>query len=151
MASHNGMAIRFHESEVRPMGRAAMGVKGMELEEGDYIVGMDLVREGAYVLSISENGYGKKTPIDEYRVQGRGGKGIITMNTTKKTGKMVALKVVTDEDLMIINSEGAVIRIDSREVVSSGRNTQGVVLMKLDEGVSVVSVARVKRSEDEED
>ncbi|MFS8501557.1 MAG: DNA gyrase subunit A [Caldicoprobacter sp.] len=151
MASHNGMAIRFHESEVRPMGRAAMGVKGMELEKGDYIVGMDLVREGAYVLSISENGYGKKTPIDEYRVQGRGGKGIITMNTTKKTGKMVALKVVTDEDLMIINSEGAVIRIDSREVVSSGRNTQGVVLMKLDEGVSVVSVARVKRSEDEED
>jgi len=151
MASHNGMAIRFHESEVRPMGRAAMGVKGMELEKGDYIVGMDLVREGAYVLSISENGYGKKTPIDEYRAQGRGGKGIITMNTTKKTGKMVALKVVTDEDLMIINSEGAVIRIDSREVVSSGRNTQGVVLMKLDEGVSVVSVARVKRSEDEED
>ncbi|MDN5276244.1 MAG: gyrase subunit [Clostridiales bacterium] len=152
MASHNGMAIRFHESEVRPMGRTAMGVKGMELDEGDYIIGMELVKEGAYVLSISENGYGKKTPIDEYRVQGRGGKGIITMNTTKKTGKLVALKVVTDDDdLMIINSEGTVIRIDSREVASTGRNTQGVMLMKLDEGVSVVSVARVKRSEDSED
>jgi len=152
MASHNGMAIRFHESEVRPMGRTAMGVKGMELDEGDYIIGMELVKEGAYVLSISENGYGKKTPIDEYRVQGRGGKGIITMNVTKKTGKLVALKVVTDDDdLMIINSEGTVIRIDSREIASTGRNTQGVMLMKLDEGVSVVSVARVKRSEDSED
>lgn len=152
MASHNGMAIRFHESDVRPMGRTAMGVKGMELDEGDYVIGMELVKEGAYVLSISENGYGKKTPIDEYRVQGRGGKGIITMNTTKKTGKLVALKVVTDDDdLMIINSEGTVIRIDSREVASTGRNTQGVMLMKLDEGVSVVSVARVKRSEDSED
>ncbi len=151
MASHNGMAIRFHESEVRPMGRAAMGVKGMELGEGDYIIGMEVVKEGAYVLSISENGYGKKTPIDEYRVQGRGGKGIITMNTTKKTGKLVALKVVTDEDLMIINSEGTVIRIDSNEIASTSRNTQGVMLMKLDEGVSVVSVARVRRSEDSED
>jgi DNA gyrase subunit A len=152
MASHNGMAIRFHESEVRPMGRTAMGVKGMELDEGDYIIGMELVKEGAYVLSISENGYGKKTAVDEYRVQGRGGKGIITMNVTKKTGKLVALKVVTDDDdLMIINSEGTVIRIDSREIASTGRNTQGVMLMKLDEGVSVVSVARVKRSEDSED
>jgi len=150
MASHNGMAIRFHESQVRPMGRAAMGVKGMELDEGDHIIGMELVKEGAYVLSISENGYGKKTPIDEYRIQGRGGKGIITMNITKKTGKLVALKVVTDEDLMIINSEGTVIRINSGEVASTGRNTQGVMLMKLDEGVSVVSVARVRRSEDSE-
>ncbi|SFQ26237.1 DNA gyrase subunit A [Caldicoprobacter faecalis] len=152
MASHNGMAIRFHESEVRHMGRTAMGVKGMELDEGDYIIGMELVKEGAYVLSISENGYGKKTAVDEYRVQGRGGKGIITMNVTKKTGKLVALKVVTDDDdLMIINSEGTVIRIDSREIASTGRNTQGVMLMKLDGGVSVVSVARVKRSEDSED
>ncbi|MBM7583276.1 DNA gyrase subunit A [Caldicoprobacter guelmensis] len=149
MASHKGMAIRFHESEVRPMGRTAMGVKGMELEEGDHVIGMELVREGAYVLSISENGYGKKTRVDEYRVQGRGGKGIITMNITKKTGKLVALKVVTDDDdLMIINSEGTVIRIDSREVANTGRNTQGVILMKLDEGASVVSVAKVKRSEE---
>lgn len=149
MVSHRGMAIRFHESEVRPMGRTAMGVKGMELEEGDHVIGMELVREGAYVLSISENGYGKKTHVDEYRVQGRGGKGIITMNITKKTGNLVALKVVTDDDdLMIINSEGTVIRIDSREVANTGRNTQGVMLMKLDEGASVVSVAKVKRSEE---
>ena len=107
MASHLGMSIRFKESDVRPMGRTAMGVKGMELNEGDYVIGMELVKEGASVLCISENGYGKKTPVDEYRTQTRGGKGIITMNTTKKTGNLVALKMVTDDDdLMIINSEG---------------------------------------------
>jgi DNA gyrase subunit A len=151
MASHKGMAIRFDESDVRPMGRSAMGVKGMELDGGDYIIGMELVKKDAYVLSISENGYGKKTLIEEYRLQGRGGKGIITMNTTKKTGGLVALKIITDDDdLMIINSEGTIIRIDSREIASTGRNTQGVVLMKLDEGVSVASVARVTREQDEE-
>jgi len=151
MASHLGMSIRFKESDVRPMGRTAMGVKGMELNEGDYVIGMELVKEGASVLCISENGYGKKTPVDEYRTQTRGGKGIITMNTTKKTGNLVALKMVTDDDdLMIINSEGTVIRIDTKEIATMGRNTQGVTLMKLDDEATVVSIARIRRDQEEE-
>lgn len=151
IASHLGMSIRFKESDVRPMGRTAMGVKGMELNEGDYVIGMELVKEGASVLCISENGYGKKTPVDEYRTQTRGGKGIITMNTTKKTGNLVALKMVTDDDdLMIINSEGTVIRIDTKEIATMGRNTQGVTLMKLDDEATVVSIARIRRDQEEE-
>jgi len=149
MASRLGMSIRFNESDVRTMGRNAMGVKGMELKDGDYIVGMGLVEEGASVLCISENGYGKKTPVDEYRPQTRGGKGIITMKITEKTGNLVALKMVTDEDdLMIINSEGTVIRLDTREIATMGRNTQGVMLMKLDDGAIVTSIAKVRRNQE---
>ena len=121
----------------------------MELKDGDYIVGMGLVEEGASVLCISENGYGKKTPVDEYRPQTRGGKGIITMKITEKTGNLVALKMVTDEDdLMIINSEGTVIRLDTREIATMGRNTQGVMLMKLDDGAIVTSIAKVRRNQE---
>jgi DNA gyrase subunit A len=149
MASRLGMSIRFNESDVRIMGRNAMGVKGMDLKDGDHIIGMELVKEDAGVLCISEKGYGKKTPVDEYRLQTRGGKGIITMKTIKKTGNLVALKMVTDDDdLMIINSEGTVIRIDTREIATMGRNTQGVTLMKLDNKAMVTSIARVKRDQE---
>ena len=121
----------------------------MDLKDGDHIIGMDLVKEDAGVLCISEKGYGKKTPVDEYRLQTRGGKGIITMKTIKKTGNLVALKMVTDDDdLMIINSEGTVIRIDTREIATMGRNTQGVTLMKLDNKAMVTSIARVKRDQE---
>lgn len=152
LASHKGMAIRFNEADVRSMGRAAMGVKGMELDEDDYIIGMQLITEGSYVLTISENGYGKRTPIDEYRVQNRGGKGIITMNVTEKTGHLVGLKMVTeDEDLMIINSNGVIIRIEVKDISIISRNTQGVLLMRTDDGESIVSVAKIKKNEEEVD
>jgi len=149
MASKNGMAIRFHERDVRVMGRAAMGVKGMELNEEDWVIGMELVREDKDVLVISENGYGKRTPIGEYRSQSRGGKGIITMNITEKTGKLAAIKMVSDEnDLMMIDSAGNIIRINAKEISTTGRNTQGVTLMKVEEGEKVVSVALAQNGDE---
>lgn len=151
LASHKGMCIRFHESDVRPMGRAAMGVKGIELDEDDYVIDMGLVSDEGQILTISENGYGKRTPIDEYRVQRRGGRGIITMKITEKTGKLVALKVVNkDDELMMINSEGIIIRIGVDEISTMSRNTQGVMLMRMEEGNKVVSVAKIKKDEDED-
>ena len=152
LASHKGMAIRFNEADVRPMGRTAMGVKGMELDKDDYIIGMQLVAEDGYVLTIRERGYGKRTPIDEYRAQNRGGKGIITMNVTEKTGNLVGLEMVTEDDeLMIINSNGIIIRIEVKDISVIGRNTQGVLLMRTDEGESVVSVAKINKNEEDID
>lgn len=149
LASHKGMCIRFHESNVRSMGRASMGVKGIQLGEDDHVIDMVLVSDDSEVLAISENGYGKRTPIDEYRAQRRGGRGIITMRTTNKTGNLVALKMVTeDEDLMIINSGGIIIRIGVKEISSMSRNTQGVMLMRIEEGDSLISVAKVENDED---
>jgi len=151
LASHKGMCIRFHESDVRPMGRAAMGVKGIQLDQDDYVIDMGLVSDEGEILTISENGYGKRTPIDEYRVQKRGGRGIITMKITEKTGNLVALKVVNEDDeLMMINSEGIIIRIGVDEISTMSRNTQGVMLMRIEEGNKVVSVAKIKKDEDED-
>ena len=151
LASHKGMCIRFHESDVRPMGRAAMGVKGIQLDEDDYVIDMGLVSDEGEILTISENGYGKRTPIDEYRVQKRGGRGIITMKITEKTGNLAALKVVNEDDeLMMINSEGIIIRISVDEISTMSRNTQGVMLMRMEEGNKVVSVAKIKKDEDED-
>lgn len=150
MASYYGMAIRFHEQDVRPMGRTAMGVKGMDLDEADYLIDMELLHEEADVLIISEKGYGKRTPAAEYRFQSRGGKGLITMNVTDKTGCVAALKVVTDaHDLVIINSEGVIIRIDAAGISRLGRITQGVLLMRIAEGESVVSVAKTEKMPEE--
>jgi len=151
LASHKGMAIRFKETDIRPMGRTATGVKGMELDDDDYVVGMQLVGDDEYVLVISEKGYGKRTSIDEYRLQSRGGKGILTMKITDKTGYLVDIKMVRDDqDLMIINSNGIIIRIEVKDVPVIGRNTQGVMLMRVDENESVISVAKVKNDEDED-
>ncbi len=151
MASRKGMSIRYSESDVRPMGRAAMGVKGMTLEDDDYVIDAERFNEDAEVLTVSEKGYGKRTPASEYRLQQRGGKGIITMNITEKTGDLAALKVVTgDEDLMIINSEGVIIRIRTDEISTMSRNTQGVTLMKVDGDCRIISVAKAKREDDED-
>ena len=150
MATRFGQSIRYHESDVRPMGRTAMGVKGMDLQDGDYVIDMERLVEGADVLSISENGFGKRTHESEYRIQHRGGRGIKTMNITEKTGNLSALKVVTGkEDLVIINSEGVIIRIDTNEISKTGRNTQGVTLMRVEEDGHIVSVAKAKKEDDE--
>jgi len=134
------------------MGRATMGVKGIDLSEDDYVIDMVLVSGQEEVLAISENGFGKRTSIDEYRVQNRGGRGIITMKTNEKTGNLVALKMVAeDDDLMIINSEGIIIRIGVKDISTLGRNTQGVMLMRVEEGNTVISVAKTEKDDDDSD
>ncbi|MGI6707105.1 MAG: DNA gyrase subunit A [Clostridia bacterium] len=149
LGTRNGLSIRFHERDVRAMGRTAQGVKAIDLREDDAVVGVGLIRQNAQVLVISEKGYGKRTPIDEYRTQSRGGKGILTLKVTEKTGFVAGLKVVTEEDdIMLISSDGTIIRLDVREISSISRNTQGVMLMRLEEDDSVVSVARVDKNGD---
>jgi len=146
-----GMAIRFSENDVRPMGRTTHGVKAMTLNEGDYVVGMSLIRENADLLVVTENGFGKKTDLNEYRVQTRGGKGILTYKITEKTGKVAGIKVVTDkDDVMFITSDGTIIRIKVKDINKLGRVTQGVTLMRMDEGVHLVGVARTEDTDDEE-
>ena len=142
--SRTGKAIRFNESDVRAMGRTTRGVKGINLAKDDYIISMERVREGGYVLAVSDNGYGKKTPLNEYRSQKRGGKGIITMRETDKNGLLVGTKVVRDEEeIMIISKKGVIIRLKVSEVSSMGRTTQGVRLMNIGEEDEVMAVARV--------
>ena len=150
LGTKKGLAIRFHENEVRDMGRTASGVKGIELRGDDHVVGMVVVKREGTVLVVSENGYGKRTSLKEYRVSHRGGKGIFTMKVTEKTGDLVALKEVVDEDdIMIITGKGVVIRQSVRALKVLGRNTQGVRLIRLDEGDKVTAVARVVREEAE--
>jgi DNA gyrase subunit A len=150
LSTREGQAIRFEESEVRPMGRGTYGVWGMKLDAGDEVVALDLVEPGATLLAVSANGYGKRTEMGEYRLTGRGGKGIITMRTTEKTGQVVGVRMVTDEDqIMLITSGGKVIRLRVREIRVIGRNTQGVRLIDLEEGERVASVARLAERDDE--
>jgi DNA gyrase subunit A len=150
LSTRDGQAIRFKEDEVRPMGRDTYGVWGMRLDAGDEVVALDLVELGATLLAVSENGYGKRTEMDEYRLTRRGGKGIITMKTTDKTGRVIGVRMVTDEDqIMLVTSGGKVIRLRVREIRVIGRNTQGVRLIDLDEGEHVASVARLAEREDE--
>jgi DNA gyrase subunit A len=142
LASRNGKAIRFPESEVRAMGRQARGVRGMDLEQGDYLVAAEVVREGDLILSISENGYGKRTPLKDYRITRRGGKGIINMKTTARNGKVVSVLAVEDEsDVMIITKEGKIIRLEASEIRQAGRSTQGVRLVKLEPGDQVAAAS----------
>jgi len=153
MALKSGRAIRFNESKVRPMGRTATGVRGITLEnEEDEVVGMiSIDNPETTVLVVSEKGYGKRTDIDDYRVTNRGGKGVKTLNVTDKTGKLVAIKGVTDmEDLMIINKSGIIIRIAVSELRTMGRATQGVRLITLKENDEIASVAKIEH-DDEED
>ena len=148
LAKSGGKAIRFHERDVRPMGRSARGVRGVTLEEEDVVVGMVVVRREGTLLVVSENGYGKRSPISDYRVTRRGGKGIITMRCTGKTGKLVAMKEVVDEDeLMIMSQKGVLIRVPIKGVSVIGRATQGVRLKVLEGGDRVVDVARVVSEE----
>jgi DNA gyrase subunit A len=150
LATSYGMSIRFHETDAREMGRATSGVKGIELDKGDTVIGMVVVKERAELLVVSERGIGKRSPLADYRVQKRGGKGIITMQQTEKTGKLIALKDVLPEDeLMMITKGGVIIRCPVEGIRVSGRNTQGVKLMNLDAGDHIVDVARVQKEEDD--
>ena len=150
LSTRDGQAIRFKEDEARSMGRDTYGVRGMKLDAGDEVVSLDLVEPGATLLAVSENGYGKRTEMEEYRLTRRGGKGIITMKTTDKTGRVIGVRMVTDDDqIMLVTSGGKVIRLRVNEIRVIGRNTQGVRLIGLEEGERVASVARLAEREDE--
>ncbi len=151
IATANGSAVRFHENDVRPMGRTAAGVRGIELrdDEGrivDTVIGMILVDEHKTVLTVTKNGYGKRTAVGEYRLIRRGGSGVINIQTSERNGKVVSVDSVTDEDeLIVISQDGTMIRIPCRDISTIGRNTQGVRIMKLREGDKVVSATKVAR------
>jgi len=151
LSTLQGQAIRFKEAEVRPMGRGAGGVRGVTLEAGDSVVAADVVSPGCTLLAVAERGYGKRTEMDEYRIQSRGGKGIITMKTTDKTGQVVGVRMVTDDDdIMLVTDRGKVIRTPVRGISVIGRNTQGVRLIDLDEGEKVVGIARLAEKEEDD-
>ncbi len=173
LASHEGMAVRFDESHVRPMGRGAIGVRGIDLEKGDYVVGMattvkpgasptdhvgtaasaaagevegpkpeaiDVAVKGDLILSVTENGFGKRTPADEYRLINRGGKGVINVKTTERVGKVVAIAQVDEtSEVMLISHYGKIIRMDSTTIRESGRNAQGVRLLQMEPGDRVAA------------
>jgi DNA gyrase subunit A len=144
LATHQGMAVRFRESDVREMGRATTGVRGIMLGEGDRVIGMVVLKQGSTLLVVTERGMGKRTGIEDYRLQRRGGKGVINVRTTDKTGKVVAIKeVLPGDELMVITREGVVNRqsVDGIRVI--GRNTQGVRLINLGPRDIVMDVARV--------
>ncbi|SPE26483.1 DNA gyrase subunit A [Acidobacteriia bacterium SbA2] len=144
LASHEGMAIRFPESDVRDMGRQAYGNYAMDLEKGDYIVGMEIVGEKELILSVSERGYGKRTPITEYRLQSRAGKGVINLKTVDRNGKVVGVLSVTEEsEVMIISQQGKITRLDAGTIRESARSTQGVRLINLEEGDEVAAVCLI--------
>ena len=154
IAAREGKAIRFNENTVRPIGRVGAGVRGITLDEGDEVVGMICVEPDSKqdVLVLSENGYGKRTDLEEYRITNRGGKGVKTINVTDKTGKLVSIQAVTDEnDLMIINRSGITIRTAVDGIRMAGRATQGVKVINLREGDSIASVMAVPKSEDAEE
>ena len=150
LGTRNGMSIRFSETNIRPTGRKTMGVKGIELKDkDDRVVGMIVVRREGTVLAVSEHGFGKRTEVINYRVQNRAGKGIITIKTTEKVGQMVSLlEVVDNDDLMIITSNGVLIRQAVSSIRSIGRNTQGVKLIRLDDGDSIAAVTRVQEEKE---
>lgn len=151
MGTAQGMSIRFSEQDVRSMGRSATGVKGIGLDDEDIVIDMDVVVPEKDVLIVTSKGYGKRTPVSEYRIQNRGGKGIKTLNVTEKNGPIVSLKVVeNDEDLMIMTALGTLIRTSMEGISTMGRNTQGVKLINTREDDTVATVTRVARSEDNE-
>ncbi len=150
MTTRGGKSIRFDESDLRGMGRVASGNIGIRLEGDDEVVSMEVIREGATILTVTENGFGKRTRTEEYRIQSRGGKGILTIKTTERNGPVVYSYQVTDQDqLMIITGQGKIIRLRVGDISVRGRNTQGVKLIDLAEGEQVVAVAKVMEEEDE--
>jgi len=152
LATHHGMSIRFHEKDVRDMGRTATGVKGIELDKKDQVIDMVVVRRKSTLLTVTEKGMGKRSELDEYRVQHRGGRGIITLKRADKTGNIVALKeVLPDDELMMITKKGIMIRVPVEGIRISGRNTQGVKIMNLTPGDLVVDVARVVKEDEADD
>lgn len=154
LANKMGRAIRFHESDAREMGRNTSGVRGMTLSKKDELVDMVVIKNTheATVLAISENGYGKRSLVDDYREQSRGGKGVITLKVTPKTGNLIALKEVSDgDDLMVITEGGKVIRMQCKGIRTMGRNTQGVRIMRLDENGKIAAITRVVNEDDDEE
>ena len=151
LSTLSGQSIRFKEDRVRPTGRGTYGVIGVSLDEGDEVVSMEILNQGASILTVAENGFGKRTAMEEYRLQSRGGKGVITMKTTDKTGRVIGVQQVTDDDqLMMITNRGKIIRLRVKDIRTIGRNTQGVRLIEMNDDERVVSVARLAEQEDEE-
>jgi DNA gyrase subunit A len=150
LGTAGGMSVRFNEEDVRPMGRGAYGVKGIELEKDDAVVALQVVSAASgTVLTITANGYGKRTPIDDYRIQSRGGKGIINIKTSDRNGNVVGVQFLhADEEVMLITEKGMIIRLNTADISSIGRNTQGVRLIQLDDGDHLVSVARLADREE---
>jgi DNA gyrase subunit A len=152
LGTKGGMAIHFSEEDVRPMGRTAYGVKGIELDENDIVVALEVVTATGTILTVSENGYGKRTPVDEYRLQSRGGKGLINIKTSGRNGDVVGVKFLAgDEGVMLITGRGMIIRLNTADISTIGRNTQGVRLIQLEEGDQLTSVARLAEREGEEE
>jgi DNA gyrase subunit A len=151
LATRDGKAIRFSESDARPMGRTAYGVKGIELQEGDSVVSMSVVEPEGTLLTVTDLGYGKRSRIEEYRLQNRGGKGIINVRTTARNGRVVAVPSVHDEDeLMVITAQGMILRLRVKDFAVHGRATQGVRLIELGEGDHVVAVAKLAEKDEED-
>ena len=150
IGTRDGVAIRFPESDVRPVGRTAYGVRGINLRESDEVVAMEVVRPGSTLLTVTENGYGKRTELDEYRVQSRGGVGIINIQTTERNGRVVGMATVHDEDeFMLITQQGKVLRTVARDIRTIGRATQGVRLIDIDPEDKVVSIARLAEQDED--
>ena len=152
MVTKNGLSIRFKEEEVRAVGRTSMGVKGIELTKDDKVVGMEPIKEDkGYVLTITENGFGKRTELEEYRCQGRAGKGVLTYKITAKTGNIVGVEIVDDDDdVMMITDNGIIIRINVNDISILGRNTQGVTLMRTSDGGKLINIAKLPNEDQEE-
>ncbi|MBQ3573371.1 MAG: DNA gyrase subunit A [Clostridia bacterium] len=151
VGSHSGKVIRFSEEDVRNMGRVSRGVRAMTLTDDDYIIGMCIASEGAKLLTVSEKGYGKRTDLEEYKCQNRGGKGMMTYRVTEETGEISGMQIVSPEDdIILITSEGVIIRMDTEDISTYGRVTKGVRLVRLGEGVKVVTVAIAKKEEADE-
>ena len=147
LVTRNGLCITFDEKEVRPIGRVSQGVIGIRIDDDDEVIGMESIISGgkATLLAITENGFGKRTELDEYRVQLRGGKGVITYKITSKTGKLVGVRIATDdEDVMLITDKGTIIRLKVKDISVLGRSTQGVTLMRTTDGGKVVSIETLK-------
>ena len=153
IVTRKGMCITFDEKDVRPVGRSAQGVIGMRLDKEDEVIGMESIinNKNATLLAITENGFGKRTELDEYRVQNRGGRGVITYKVTPKTGNIVGIRIATgDEDVMLITDTGTIIRLKVSDVSILGRATQGVTLMRTSDGGKVVSVETIENEEKED-
>ena len=152
IGTESGMAIHFSETDARPLGRTAYGVKGIELEPGDAVVSLQVVSEGGTLLTVTRNGYGKRTPLEEYRLQTRGGKGLINIKTSERNGPVVAVIFLPGEQqVMLITEKGMIIRLNTADISAIGRNTQGVRLIQLEDGDHLVSVARLAEREDDEE
>lgn len=148
-----GKCICFSEDDVRPMGRIAGGVRAIKLEDDDEVVSMELVQKDEELLVVTTNGYGKRTPVEEYKVQVRGGKGLLTYDKAKfkKTGELVGAMVVNEDDeILLINSDGIIIRIEAKEVSKLGRATQGVKIMRVEENANIIAMAKVVKEDEEE-